>query len=203
MNTPLSLHAPRTAFVDRLRTEQASVAVQVLGVVGFALLTALGAQIKVYVWAIPFTLQSLAVYGSGLYLGARNGFLAQLLYLVLGLFFPVYTGDGFGLSYFYTALSAGYLLAFPFAAAAVGYLSERWNTFPGSILSLAGGSLVLFAGGVVWLHFAAGHTSWAASLMQGWIVFIPIDLAKLLFVGLLYSSTRRFGKGGMGERGNG
>lgn len=193
MTTLLSLRSQRTAYVDSLREERASAAVQALGVVGFALLTALGAQVKIYLWEVPFTLQTLAVYGSGLYLGARNGFLAQLLYLALGLLFPVYAADGFGLSYFYATVSAGYLLAYPLAAAAIGYLSKRWNTLSGSVLSMIGGSLLIFACGVVWLHFAAGHATWAESLMRGWIAFIPVDLAKLILVGLIYSGTRRMG----------
>ncbi len=191
MTTLLQLSAPRTALVDRLREEQASAAVQALGIVGFALLTALGAQAKIYVWEVPFSLQTLAVYGSGLFLGWRSGMLAQLLYVTLGLFLPVYAGDGFGLAYFYAAASAGYLLAYPLAAAATGALSRRWNTLTGSVLAMLGGSVVLFSMGVVWLHHAAGHATWAESVTRGWLWFIPADVAKILLVGFLYAGTRR------------
>ena len=192
MATPLSLCSPRTALVDRLREEQASAAVQVLGVVGFALLTALGAQARVYIWEVPFSLQTLAVYGSGLFLGWRTGALAQLCYLTAGLFLPVFAGDGHGTAYLFGAASGGYLLASPFAAAAAGALSRRWKTLPGSVLAMLAGSVVLFTGGVIGLHYAMGHASWSTSLMRGWVAFIPVDLAKILFVGLVYSGTRRF-----------
>ncbi len=66
MATLLTLHSPRLVTVDALRQEQASAAVQVLGIVGFALLTALGAQVRIYLWEVPITLQTLFVYGSGL-----------------------------------------------------------------------------------------------------------------------------------------
>ena len=99
MSTLLTLHSPRLATVDALRQEHASAAVQVLGIVGFALLAALGAQVRIYLWEVPITMQTLFVYGSGLYLGWRNGMLAMLLYLALGLVFPVYAGDGFGPAY--------------------------------------------------------------------------------------------------------
>ncbi len=167
-------------------------AVQVLGVVGFALLTALGAQVRLYLWEVPFTLQTVAVYGSGLFLGWRNGMLAQGLYLLLGLFLPVYAGDTFGPAYLFGAATAGYLLAYPLTAAMAGRLSQRWNTLSGSVLSLAAGSLVLFTIGVVWLHFAAGHATWFESFDKGWLRFIPVDLAKILFVSFVYSGTRRF-----------
>ena len=187
----LKLHSSRTTWIDGLRQEHASAAVQVLGIVGFALLTGLGAQVRVYLWEVPFTLQTVAVYGSGLFLGWRGGLLAQLLYLALGLVLPVYAGGEAGPAYLFGAVSAGYLLAFPFSAALVGALSKRWNTLTGSVLCLLAGSLVVFAGGVLWLHFAADHATWVESIEKGWLRFLPVDLAKILFVGLLYSGTRR------------
>ena len=61
-----------------LRSADARATTQILGIVGFAFLTALGAQVQIYVWEVPFTLQTLAVYGSGLFLGWRNGLLLSL-----------------------------------------------------------------------------------------------------------------------------
>lgn len=194
MTSVLRLHSPSVALVDALRRDRASTFVQVAGIVGFALLTALGAQVKIYAWEVPFSLQTLVVYGSGLYLGARNGMLAQLLYLAIGLFLPVYAGDGIGLAYYYTAYSAGYLLSYPLAAALVGALSRRWNALSGSTLSMLAGSLVIFTCGVVWLHVSAGHATWLESLDKGWFRFLPVDLAKILFVGLVYTGTRRLGR---------
>lgn len=193
MSQLLQLHVPRTAWVDRLRAEDASTLTQVLGVTGFAMLTALGAQfhVHVYLWEVPITLQTLAVYGSGLYLGWRNGLLAQLLYVAMGLFIPVYAGEGHGLSYLMNAPSAGYILAWPVVAAVIGALSERWNSLSGSMLATLGGSFVLFTCGVVWLHYAAGHATWWESIDKGWLRFVAIDLAKILCVGLLYTGTRQ------------
>lgn len=195
MQQLLQLNTPRTALVDRLRADDASVATQALGVTGFALLTALGAQFNVYIylWEVPITLQTLAVYGSGLYLGWRNGLLAQLLYVAMGLFIPVYAGDGHGLSYLMGAMSAGYLLAYPAVAAMIGVLSERWNSLSGSVLATIGGSLVLFTCGVTWLHYAADHATWWESIDKGWLRFVLIDFTKILFVALLYTGTRQLG----------
>ena len=190
----LRLHAPAPSLIDVLREERASTLVQALGIVGFALLTALGAQLRVYLWEVPFTLQTLFVFGSGLFLGARNGMLAQLLYLALGLFAPVFAGDGYGLSYLVGAVSAGYLLGYPLAALVVGRLSRRWNTLPGSGLAMLIGSLVFFATGVAWLHYAADHATWIESIDKGFVRFIPADLAKVALVAMLYSGTRRLGK---------
>lgn len=185
------LTSSRTAAVDVLRADDTATLVQFLSIVGFAVLTALGAQVRIYIWEVPFTLQTLGVYGSGLYLGWRNGMLAQGLYLILGLFLPVYAGDGFGPAYLFGAVSAGYLLGYPLAAFAIGALSRRWNSLTGSALSMIGGSLVLFTLGVTWLHFAAGHATWLESIDKGWLRFVPVDLAKILLISVIYTGTRR------------
>jgi biotin transport system substrate-specific component len=194
MTDTLSLRSSRSALVDRLRSDDASAALQALGVVGFALLTALAAEssVRLYLWEVPITLQTAAVYGSGLYLGWRNGMLAQGLYLLLGMFLPVFAGDGSGPSYLLGLMSAGYLLSYPLAAAAIGSLSERWNSLSGSMVSMLAGAAVLFSVGVVWLHFAAGHETWMQSLDKGFLRFVVIDAAKILCVGLLYTGTRSF-----------
>ena len=195
MASPLTLQSSRTATIDGLlREEHASAVRQALGIVGFALLTALGAQfqLRIYLWEVPITLQTLAVYGSGLFLGARNGLLAQLCYLALGFFIPVYAGDGSGVAYFATAPTAGYLIGYPLAALAIGALSKRWKTLPGAMLAILVGSAVLFTCGVTWLHYAADHASWMVSIDHGWLRFAAIDLLKILGVGLAYTGLRQF-----------
>lgn len=190
MSTAIGLRSSRPRTIDILRSTDAPLVLQAAGVIGFALLTVLGAQFRLYLWEVPFTLQTLAVYGSGLFLGWRNGMFAQLLYLSLGLLFPVYAGDGFGPAYLFGAVTAGYLLAYPLSALAVGAVSKRWNGLTGSMLSMIVGSLILFALGVTWLHYAAGHATWLESIDRGWLRFIPVDLAKILLVGLVYTGVR-------------
>lgn len=192
MSNVLSLRTTTSAFVDRLREENASALLQAAGVAGFALLTALGAQIqfRIYLWEVPITLQTAAVYASGLYLGSRNGLLAQLLYLALGLFLPVFAGSGYGPEYLFGVVSAGYLLSYPVAAAVTGALSKRWKTFSGGTLAMLVGAAVVFTGGVVWLHYSAGHATWFESIDKGFLRFVAIDVLKVLAVGLLYTGTR-------------
>lgn len=195
MTNVLSLQSTYSALVDRLREENASAILQVTGIVSFALLMVLSAQIqfRIYLWEVPITLQTAAVYASGLYLGWRSGLLAQLLYLTLGLFLPVFAGDGYGAGYLFGAVSAGYLLSYPVAAAVIGALSKRWKTFSGSTLAMLLGSALVFAGGVIWLHYAAGHATWMESIDKGFLRFILIDVLKVVGVGLLYSGTRSLG----------
>lgn len=188
-----------TAVVDGLHQDRASASVQVFGIAAFALLTVLGAQVRVYLWEVPFTLQTLAVYGSGLYLGWRNGAASQVLYLLLGLVFPVYAGDGYGPAYLFGAVSAGYLFGFPVASAVAGILSRKGNGPAATPVALVAGSVAMFSIGVVWLHYAAGHATWFESLDRGWLRFIPADLAKIALLSLVYTGSRRIRKDGAGS----
>ena len=191
MNAVALLSSDRTTTVDALRNGTAPLAIQVASIVGFAALAALGAQVRLYLWEVPFTLQTLAVYGSGLFLGWRNGLFSMALYLIAGMFFPVFAGDGHGITYLLTAVSGGYLIGYLAAAFVIGLLSRKWNTLAGTTLSTIVGSLVLFTFGVIWLHYAAGHATWWESLDKGWLRFIPVDLLKIMLVSLVYTGCRR------------
>lgn len=72
---------------------------------------------------VPITLATLTVMLSGLVLGAGRGFAAVGLYVLLGLAgLPIFSGGRSGLGIL-AGPSAGYIIAFPLAAAAVGYLA--------------------------------------------------------------------------------
>lgn len=193
MNMPaLTLTSPRTTSIDHLRSGNASASLQVAGIVGFALLTALFAQfeIQLYLWEVPLSLQTVAVYSSGLFLGWRNGLLAMVLYLALGLVLPFYSGGASGVEHL-VGITGGYLVGFALASAMIGFVSAKWNSFAGSALAVLAGSLVLFSCGVTILHFAAGHDSWFQSIQSGWLNFIPWDLTKIALTATLYTGARR------------
>ena len=50
---------------------------------------------------------------------------------------------------------------------------------------------MLFACGVTWLHYAAGHATWLESLDKGWLRFVAWDLTKVALVATLYGGARR------------
>ncbi len=194
MANDLTARSSRTLWIDALSPDRASVLVQILAISSFAIATALGAQVRIYLWEVPITLQTLFVYGSGLVLGARNGLLSMLLYLVLGMFLPVFAGSGHGLAYLMTAASAGYLLGMPISAYVIGLLGKRARSSLGDAAAVFAGSVVLFTCGVVWLHFAAAHTTWWYSIEVGWFRFVGFDLAKVLIVTLAYRGLRSWSR---------
>ncbi|KUK16848.1 biotin transporter BioY, partial [Thermococcus sibiricus] len=91
----------------------------------FAALTAVGAQIAIPLGTVPITLQVLFVLLSGLILGAKLGFLSQIVYLFMGAIgLPVFANFSGGLAYIYGP-TGGYLISFPLAAFLAGLVSEK------------------------------------------------------------------------------
>lgn len=85
--------------------------------------SALVAAIPVGGLGVPITLQTLAVMLTGLALGPGRAFAAVGLYTLLGLAgLPIFSGGRSGLGIL-AGPSAGYIIAFPLAAATVGWLA--------------------------------------------------------------------------------
>ena len=161
-----------------------------------AVLTGAAAQFAVSVpWtAVPFTMQPAAVLLAGAVLGARLGALSQMLYLALG----VTDAAMFALSPLLApgvarlvGPTGGFLLAFPLAAFAAGWLADRgWTrTYAGAVAAMLAGLAVLYAGGGLWLAALAGPSS----LVTLW-AFAAADLVKVaLAAAVLPVAGRAFG----------
>jgi biotin transport system substrate-specific component len=144
---PLSLVA---TAADRAGSQLAAQGVKVGAVLFAAALTGAASQLSLTVpWtAVPFTMQPVAVLLAGAVLGARLGALSQALYLVLGV-----TGAAmFALSPVLApgiarllGPTGGFLMAFPLASFAAGWLADRgWTgTYAGAAASMAAGLAVL------------------------------------------------------------
>lgn len=157
----------------------------------FALLTALCAQVSVPMTPVPMTLQSFAVVLSGLVLGARGGVAAMGLYLLLGAVgLPVFSDGGSGMDAL-TGPTAGYLVAFPLAAGAVGALTGR-PTLSGFVgmsgLAIAAHLLVLGLG-AGWL---ATQTGFAEAVAVGFTPFLIGAVVKSIAAAGVASGWRRF-----------
>lgn len=129
---------------------------------------------------VPITAQSLGPMLAGSILGARRGALSQVLFLLLlaaGL--PLLAGGRGGLGVF-ASPSAGFIIAWPLAAAVVGAATERlWSRLgllSSFLINVVGGIGVVYAIGIPVLALLAGLPlrNAAASAM----VFLPGDLLK-------------------------
>jgi len=138
-------------------------------------------------FSVPITAQSLGVMLAGAILGARRGFAALALFLVLvAVGLPLLAGGRGGLGVFFTP-SVGFLLAWPLTAYVIGWLTERGGStyrLPwGIVANLVGGIIVLYAAGIAGIAAVAGISVWAATVST-WI-FIPGDLVKAVLAAVI------------------
>lgn len=144
---------------------------------------------------VPFTLQTFAILLTGAVLGARRGFLAALLYLAVGAIgLPIFAGGSAGLAPF-AGPTVGYLVSFPFAAAATGLIVERLprrGVGAGTLLILGAtlvGVVVNHGLGILGLAWRGGMTLGEAALVD--VVFVPGDLVKALLAAIVAAAVHR------------
>jgi len=143
----------RTAILSADRSRAWQAGALVLG----TLFLALSSHVAVPMVPVPMTMQTLAVTLVGALLGARLGTLTVLAWLgeaMLGL--PVLSGPSSPATFI--GPTAGYLLAFPLAAALTGWLAARdWNRrLPLAFASMLAGNALCLVMGAAWLSVLVG-----------------------------------------------
>jgi len=145
---------------------------------------------------VPITLQTFGVLLAGAVLGARRGALAVLLYLAVGAIgLPVFSGGSAGVAPF-VGPTAGYLVAFPFAAFLCGFIVERLprkrvaTSIP--LIFLAGfGSSLVFVHTLGPLGMALFGDLTLAQAFTADLVFYPGDVIKNLLMALVATAVHR------------
>jgi biotin transport system substrate-specific component len=145
--------------------------------------------------AVPFTLTPLAVVLTGAALGSRLGAASQVLYVLLGalglaVFSPSVTLPPGALRL--VGPTGGYLLAYPLAAFASGWLAERgWGRrYLTSFGAMLVGMIVIHSGGVGWLSVAFTH-SLTAAVAAGSVQFLLVDIAKAAVAAMILPQAWR------------
>jgi biotin transport system substrate-specific component len=142
-----------------------------VAIVSIAAAIAVGAQITVPMTPVPMTMQTFAVLLAGAAFGPARATAATLLYLAAaaaGL--PLLSDGASGLTPF-AGPTAGYLLAFPLAAALVGLSARRGGLDrPVTAFSiLLGAHVLILSLGAGWLAFRIGPE---AALRAGFVPFL-------------------------------
>lgn len=151
--------------------------------------------IPVGVNGVPLTLQVFGVFLAGAVLGARRGFIAVLLYLVVGVAgLPVFAQGQAGTAPF-TGTTGGYLVGFAVAAPVIGLAVERLRGRGVAVTAVTvfaaclAGEVVLFLLGGLGIaraaHLPIGQGLTAAA------PFVPADLVKSVLVAIVAAATHR------------
>lgn len=160
----------------------------------FAILTAVGAFVRVPFPVVPLSLQTFMVLLSGLVLGSRYGALSQVIYLMLGLLgIPVFTGGG-GIHYIFHP-TFGFLGGFVAGAWLAGFSFPWWintNTMGNYIARALLATAAIYLCGVLYLYlnlnFLAGKTIALVQVFKiGMVPFIPGDILKITGASFLAS----------------
>jgi biotin transport system substrate-specific component len=191
-----ALGSPST-IVDRVAAPTAGL--RVLAVLFVTVLTAAVAQISFPLpyTPVPLTLQPVVVLLGASALGSRLGASAQGLYLLLGVtgapVFAFAPDLPLGLLRL-LGPSGGYLMAYPLAAFVTGALAERGldRRFYTSVIAMAAGLAVIFAGGVLWL---AKDLGLAAALAAGFTPFVAVDAIKIVAAAAILPAVWRLLRG--------
>ena len=141
---------------------------------------------------VPFTLQPFAVILVGLALGPVTAFSAMMLYLAEGAAgLPVFTPQGLGGIAQLLGPTAGFLFAYPLAAAAAGAIARLATSFRSRFpLAVLGGTVataILFALGASWLAHIL-HLGPAAALRLAVLPFLPGEAIKILAAAGIFSA---------------
>ena len=195
---PFVSHASTILDQVSMRAGSAQVwtSVQLLSVGFVTVLTAAASQLSFPLpfTPVPFTIQPMIVLIGAAALGSRLGALSQILYLMLGVAgLPVFAFSPELPQGFARLLgpTGGYLMAFPVAAFATGWLAERGfdRRYGTSILAMAVGLSIIFFGGVAWLANGVGLT---VALATGLYPFVIVDVIKIVAAGLVLPSAWKF-----------
>ena len=149
--------------------------------------------------AIPFTLQTMAIFLAAGLLGGRRGTLAVLAYILLGAVgAPVFAGFSGGLGVLLRS-TGGYVIGFLFTALIMWSMERFLGSSPWVLgVSMVLGLLACYAFGTVWFMYIYMRDTGAASLAAalGWCVipFIFPDLVKAALALFLTTRLRRYVK---------
>jgi len=141
---------------------------------------------------VPITAQTMGVMLAGLFLGARNGFLAIVLFLfVVALGAPILSGGRGGLGVFFGP-TVGFLIGWAAGAWAVGAIYERMKTLRADrvflnawIASLLGGIIPIYVFGIPGLSLIASMPLEKAAIVS--LIFVPGDVIKAFLAAWLLS----------------
>lgn len=163
----------------------------------FAAVTAVCSWITVPV-AVPFTMQTFAIFCTLAILGGKWGTLSVLVYLLAGFAgVPVFAGFWGGLPALFTA-SGGFLIGFIFMALTYWAITAAFGRkLLVTVIAMTAGLLVCYAFGTAWyvlVYSKAEPVGFLTAL--GWCVFpfVVPDGAKMALALTVAARVRRFAK---------
>ncbi|MDR1688935.1 MAG: biotin transporter BioY [Clostridiales bacterium] len=145
----------------------------------FAALTAVLSPFSIPIGPVPINLATFSVMCAGAVLGAKYGFISQLVYLLVGVLgVPVFSNFSSGPAKL-IGPTGGYLIGYLAAAWLIGFITQRAaNKRRVIIPAMAAGAVCYLTLGTLWYMYMAKVNA-AGALAVCVIPFLPGDLIKL------------------------
>ncbi len=143
------------------------------------------ANIRVPLWPVPITLQTLGVFLVAFFFGSRKATLSIAGYIAAGILgFSVFAGYASGAGVLFGP-TAGYIIGFLPMVFILGWLIERGNgrSFKSVIGCMLIGEAVLYLCGLAGLYFYLGGPSLLELIKIGLVPFIIGDILKIGLAG--------------------
>lgn len=131
-------------------------------------------------YTIPFTMQTFAIFLTLLCLGGRNGTIAIVCYILLGLIgAPVFSGFRSGLGVIMQP-TGGYIIGFILIGLAY-MIFERFQKRIFQIVSLILGTIIMYLSGTLWFVMVASKSTvtFVSGILTCVVPFIIPDMIKL------------------------
>lgn len=150
----------------------------------FASLTAVGAFLRIPLGFSSITLQVFFTIMAGVILGAKDGLLSQLVYVLVGLVgFPVFTLGG-GVTYILQP-SFGFLLGLMPMSYIIGLICAKKPNFPRIVIASILGLAMLYLIGLPYMYllvnFYLGKAlSVSYVIIYGMLIYLPGDFLKII-----------------------
>lgn len=150
--------------------------------------------------AIPFTLQTFAVFLCLNILGAKKGLISILIYILLGVAgLPVFSGFNGGIGVLLN-VTGGYIIGFIFSALAFWLITAMFNKKSRKIVNLIAsfiGLVVCYAFGTIWyvlLFVKNGDTiSFTSALTICVLPFVIPDVLKIILSIVISEKIKKVG----------
>ena len=148
-------------------------------------------SIPVPVSSVALTLATFVLYLIAYILKPRQVLTVVGIYLLLGAVgLPVFSGYMAGISRF-AAPGGGYLIGYLFLAGISSWFVQKYSAISIQVIGMFLGTLVMYTLGTLWMANTTG-ISFLSALPAGMLVFLPLDILKIILASYIGRKIRLY-----------
>ena len=148
-------------------------------------------SIPVPISSVALTLATFFLYLMAYILKPRQALTVVGIYLLLGAVgLPVFSGYMAGISRF-ASPGGGYLIGYLFLAGISSWFVQKYSAVSMQVIGMFLGTLVMYTLGTLWMANTTG-ISFLSALPAGMLVFLPLDILKIILASYIGRKIRLY-----------